>query len=352
MQDIVRKEAKEILQYFKEQGVDIKIISGDNPITVSNIAKKAGVENWNKFIDLSTVKPEEINNVVKKYTVFGRVLPTQKQDLIKAIKQAGHTVAMTGDGVNDVLALKEADCSIAMASGSDAARSVSQIVLLDSNFGSMKKIVAEGRRTINNIERSSELFLTKTLYACILAILFVFISMPYPFKPIQFSLINTVTIGIPSFVLALQPNKARVKGKFLKNVLKKALPTSLTVVCNILLAIIFSQILCIRTEAYTTICIILTAVTGFSMLARLCRPANLLRAFLWLFVVGLFLVQITLLKDMFYICTLNANEILLLAGLIAISECIYMLLYFALNHIQKRRENDDRTTKTEGNNGT
>lgn len=225
--DVIRKEASKTLKYFKEQGVNIKIISGDNPITVSKIAKRAGVENSEKYINMQEIKTkEQLEKAAKEYTIFGRVTPVQKKELVQALKKEGHTVAMTGDGVNDVLALKEADCSIAMASGSDATRNVAEIVLLDSNFASMPEIVLEGRRTINNIERSATLFLVKTIYASILAIIFLFVNMPYPFMPIQLTLISTVTIGIPSFVLALEPNKERIKGKFLRNVISRALRNS------------------------------------------------------------------------------------------------------------------------------
>ena len=225
--DVIRKEASKTLKYFKEQGVNIKIISGDNPITVSKIAKRAGVENSEKYINMQEIKTkEQLEKAAKEYTIFGRVTPVQKKELVQALKKEGHTVAMTGDGVNDVLALKEADCSIAMASGSDATRNVAELVLLDSNFASMPEIVLEGRRTINNIERSATLFLVKTIYAGILAIIFLFVNMPYPFMPIQLTLISTVTIGITSFVLALEPNKEIIKGKFLRNVISRALRNS------------------------------------------------------------------------------------------------------------------------------
>lgn len=241
--DKIRDEAKTTLEYFKEQGVCLKIISGDNPLTVSKIAKHAGLDHYDDYIDMTKLgQNENLEEIVQKYTIFGRVTPTQKKDLVVALKNMGHTVAMTGDGVNDVLALKEADCSIAMASGSDAARNVSELVLLDSNFEAMPKIVAEGRKTINNIERSASLFLAKTMYATILAILFVFISWPYPFMPIQLSLISVVTIGIPSFALALEPNKERIKGHFLINVISRSMPASITVVIGIILSIILSKV--------------------------------------------------------------------------------------------------------------
>lgn len=218
--DKIRKEAKQTLRYFKKQGVDIKIISGDNPITVSKIAKQVGIENYDQYVDMTTIEDEqEIEKVATQYTIFGRVSPTQKKVLIEALQKAGKTVAMTGDGVNDVLALKAADCSIAMANGSDATKSVSQLILLDSNFASMPKVVAEGRRTINNIQRSATLFLVKTIYSGLLAVMFLFMKEAYPFIPIQMSLISSITIGLPSFILALEPNKERIQGDFLRNVL-------------------------------------------------------------------------------------------------------------------------------------
>ncbi len=346
IQDKIREEAKATLQYFKEQGVTIKIISGDNPKTVSNISKQAGVEGYEKYIDMSKVETEDFKEIVNEHTIFGRVSPVQKQGLIKALKENGHTVAMTGDGVNDVLALQEADCSIAIASGSDAARNISQLVLLNSNFSSMPKIVAEGRRTINNIERSSELFLTKTIFTTILAVLFVFLSMPYPFRPIQMSLISVVTIGIPSFVLALQPNKARVKGKFLRNVLSRAFPTSLTMVCNIILTIIFSQIFKLDSSVYSTMCIILTTITGFTLILKLCRPFNLLRTALCIFITTLFLIEIVFLKDLFYISILSINEMILLGALVCISEAMYAIIYYS---IRKWREHESKRNRANSN---
>ena len=347
IQDKIRDEAKDTLNYFKEQGVTIKIISGDNPKTVSNISKIAGVEGYDKYIDMSKVETEDLTQIVKDYTIFGRVSPSQKQELIKALKQNGHTVAMTGDGVNDVLALQESDCSIAIASGSEAARNVAQLVLLDSNFSSMPKIVAEGRRTINNIERSSELFLTKTIFTTILAVLFVFITMPYPFKPIQISLISVVTIGIPSFVLALQPNKQRVKGSFLRNVLSRAFPTSLTMVCNIIMALILKGVFNLSNEVYATMCVLLTTITGFTLLIKLCRPFNLLRTALCIFVIVVFLFEVFLLDWLFNLTLFNLKELIVFGGAVAFSEAIYIILY---NSIKKWREHEYKKAAARINN--
>ena len=200
------------MRYFADQGVDLKVISGDNAVTVANIARKAGLEHADKYVDATTLRTEEdIRRAVNEYSVFGRVTPQQKLSFVKALKAQGHTVAMTGDGVNDVLALKEADCSIAMASGSDAARTVSSLVLLDSNFASMPVVVQEGRRSINNLQRSSALFLSKTIFSALIAVLFIFINYSYPFQPVQQTLISTLTIGTPSFILALEPNKERLR---------------------------------------------------------------------------------------------------------------------------------------------
>lgn len=231
--DCIRKEAPATLKYFAEQDVDIRIISGDSPVTVSGVAQRAGLEHYENYVDASTLTTdEELWEAADKYKIFGRVTPYQKLELVKALKAKGHTVAMTGDGVNDVLALKESDCSIAMQSGSDAARNVSNIVLLDSNFASMPKIVGEGRRSINNIERSSVLFLYKTVYSFLAALMFCFVPMGYPLQAIQLTQINMFTNGIPSFLLAMEPNFKRVKGEFIENVLPRSIMHGLLITFN------------------------------------------------------------------------------------------------------------------------
>ena len=265
--DKIRKEAIKTIQYFKEQGVEVKIISGDNPVTVSQIAKQVGVENSEKYIDMSLIKTkEEIEDAAVKYSIFGRVTPMQKKKIIVALKEHGRTVAMTGDGVNDVLALKEADCSIAMANGSDASKNVAQLILLDSNFSSMPQIVLEGRRSINNLERSASLFLVKTIYSTILSLIFLILGEQYPFVPIQLSLISLATIGIPSFLLALEPNKDKVQGDFLKNIIKKAVPTAMTVIIGVFAIAILYKMGRIEKEIYSSLCVI---VAGFSAILLL-----------------------------------------------------------------------------------
>ena len=268
--DKIRAEAPDTLKYFAEQGVDIKIISGDNPVTVSCVSQKAGVKNAEKYIDASSV--DNIGELVDDYTVFGRVTPPQKLELVKALKAKGHTVGMTGDGVNDVLALKEADCSVAMQSGSEAARNVSNLVLLDSNFASMPAVVAEGRRSINNVERSASLFLSKTTYSLLLAVLFVIIQIPFLFEPIQMTLINALCIGIPSFLLALQPNKELIRGSFISNVIRKAIPNGVSAVLALSAGIICSRIFGFTTEQLGTMSMFILASVSFVIVILACDP--------------------------------------------------------------------------------
>lgn len=342
--DVIRKNSKEILEYFDKQGVTIKLISGDNPITVSNIAKKAGVRDYNNYVDARTLKTDkEIKEAAMKYTVFGRVTPEQKKQIIIALKENKHTVAMTGDGVNDVLALKNADCSISVANGSDAARNVSQLVLMDNDFKSMPNIVDEGRRTINNIQRSATLFLVKTIYATILAILFVFVNMQYPFIPIQMTLINFVVTGIPSVVLALEPNKDRIKGRFIINVIKKALPTALTVVTNIIIISIISSLYNLDEVNYSSVCVVVTAITGFILLFRISRPFDLSRAILFVSVVSIFTIGITLFRNVFNIRLDLSNVVpIIILGITTIAVgVIYNLISNRIfKYVEKRLGND------------
>lgn len=339
--DKIRKAASRTLEYFYKQGVDIKIISGDNPITVSKIAKQVGVKHYENYIDMSQVKDKDIRKIVLKYSIFGRVSPMQKQLLVKALKKVRRTVAMTGDGVNDVLALKESDCGIAMANGSDATKSVSQLILLDSNFSSMPKVVAEGRRTINNIQRSASLFLVKTIYSGILALMFLFMGAAYPFVPIQLSLISTVTIGIPSFLLALEPNRERIKGKFLQNIIMRALPTSLAVALNIFVISILHRQGIIPDEQYSSLCVIATGICGIILLFTLAKsrkseesvlPVSIFRLGLAIVLTGLFIVGLTYLDWWFNIAPIvpMLNKIL---RIILASVINFVVFTFALRKI-------------------
>ena len=287
IQDKIREEAPDTLRYFKENGVAIKVISGDNPVTVSQISERVGIVGSEKYISLENKTEEEVRAAATKYTVFGRVNPEQKKILINALKMAKNTVAMTGDGVNDILALKEADCSIAMASGSEAARNVSHLVLLDSNFASMPKVVAEGRRAINNIQRTASLFLVKTFFSLIISLFIVFglierfLSEPgqlYPFKPGNLLLIEYFAIGVPSIFLALQPNKNIVKGKFLSNVLKKALPGGLTVTIHVLTTFVLASVLEFTHPMVITLIVLSATFTCLVVLYNVAKPYNIARA--------------------------------------------------------------------------
>ena len=344
--DKIRGEAPDTLRFFKEEGVDVKIISGDNPETVRAVAIRAGLENCDNIIDMSTLTTEEeIEEAATKYTIFGRVLPDQKLTLVKALKKAGHTVAMTGDGVNDVLALKAADCSIAMAAGSDAAKNVSSLVLLDNNFASMPHVVAEGRRSINNLERSAALYLMKTFYNTFLAVLFMIVAHPLPFEPQNLTLIGAVTIGIPSVVLALEPNNERVTGRFLTKVMVNSIPGAVTVLIGAI-AILICQthiITTITNEQVSTMFIILFTFVGFMMLAKVSMPWNLLHIVLYalmiLLFIGCYALPGQLFVDLFKLdknftwdmgkCILTIASILLV---------IYIGLCFLMNYIKVKRE--------------
>ena len=278
----IRKEAPETFKYFENQGVEIKVISGDNPVTVSQVALQAGIANADNYIDASTLTTDEaIEDAVLRYTVFGRVTPDQKRKFVRALKKAGRTVAMTGDGVNDVLALKDADCSVARASGSDAAAQASQLVLLDSNFACMPSVVMEGRRVVNNIERSASLFLVKNIFSFLLSLFSVCFMINYPLEPSQISLISMFTIGVPAFFLALQPNKNIIQGHFLSNVLIKALPAGITDFLVVGALVVFGQVFEVGETDISTACTMLLAIVGFVILYNISKPMNALRWCVW-----------------------------------------------------------------------
>lgn len=323
LQDKIRENARKTLEYFKRQGVSLKIISGDHPLTVKNIAERAGLSHL-KEIDAICLKDEEnIIEAVEKYNIFGRVTPEQKKDLVIALQNLGHIVAMTGDGVNDVLALKEADCSIAMASGSDATKNVSQLVLLDSDFSSMPYIVKEGRRTINNIERSASLFLVKTVYASILAVLFIFIDQPYPFIPIQLTLASISTIGIPSFILSFEPNNEIVKGAFLTNVLKRAVPPAFIIVFNIIVITILNLLFHMTYEQASTLSVFMTGMVMFMLLCKICKPLNKLRTSLIVSMFTIFILGFVGMRNVFSFSKFNTPMAFIVLTLTLLSYYFY-----------------------------
>ena len=308
----IRKNAKETFHYFAEQGVDIKVISGDNPMTVSKVALEAGIANAENYIDARQLQNEEdIEQAVRKYTVFGRVTPKQKRMFVQALKKNGKTVAMTGDGVNDVLALKDADCSIAMASGSDVASQASQLVLLESDFAKMPSVVAEGRQVVNNIERSASLFLVKNIFSFLLSALSLIFMITYPLGPAQVSLVSMMTIGTPAFLLAMEPNKNLIKGKFLTNVLLKALPAGLTDVIMVGLLILFGSVFGVSSEEISITATLLLAIVGLQILFELSKPMNIFRWIVWFGMLFGLLICVLFMGELFGI-----NQVTLKSGLL------------------------------------
>ncbi|MBR3332399.1 HAD-IC family P-type ATPase [Candidatus Saccharibacteria bacterium] len=320
LEDEIRHDAPEIINYFYKNDVEVKIISGDDLITVQNIAKTVGVRDL-RGVDLSTVKSPNYNQLVKEYAIFTRVKPEQKKNLIIAFKKQGKTVAMTGDGVNDILAMKEADCSIAIGEGSDAARRSAKLVLLKSDFAAVPSIIDEGRQSINNLERSTALFLAKTVYASILAVFFVFLPFNYPFTPIEMSLLNFACIGFPAFVLALEHNTDRIKNRFTKNILQYSFPIGLTVtVCMIALSIVADSQSFTHQEL-TTASVFITFVIDLSLIYWISRPLNLLRSGLLVTIIGIMaaVFLIPFLRDFFEFVFLTkdgaiASGIIIAAG--------------------------------------
>ena len=326
IRDKIRENASKTIDYFKKQGVILKVISGDNNKTVERIADSVGVPDAHKSIDASTLKTDdEIDKAIENYAVFGRVTPQQKKSFVEKLKAHGHTVAMTGDGVNDILALKEADCSVAMASGSDAAKNTAQLVLADNDFAHMPEVVAEGRRSINNIQRSASLFIVKTIYSFILAFVFIFVNVNYPFQPLQISLTSAFTIGLPSFVLALQPNHNRIQGRFMKNVILRSYPGSIMVVANIIVLICFSGQLSF--SEFSTLSVILTALIGVNMVIRLSIPINALRAALIVVVIAGLSVGILCFTELFNFVLPTGFALNLLIILAIISIVVYNVIY-------------------------
>jgi len=309
----IRPEAPDTFRYFAEQGVGVRVISGDNPVTVAEVARRAGIPNAERCVDARTLRTaQDYLRAAEEYTVFGRVTPDQKQKLVRALKKRGHTVAMTGDGVNDVLALKSADCSVAMASGSDVACQVSHIVLMDSNFARLPDVVAEGRRVINNIECSASLYLVKNIFSFCLAIISLSAALPYPFTPAQLSLVSALTIGIPSFVLAMEPNTDRVKGRFLPNVLLRALPAALTDILLIVGVLLFYVGFHLNEDALTTICTGIMGTVGLVMVDRTSRPYNAIRRATMIAVTALFIFSFFFLKSFFTLTALPWADALIL----------------------------------------
>lgn len=327
IRDELRPSARETVAYFQEQGVSLKVISGDDPRTVSAIAAEAGVAGASSWVDATTLEtPEAVREAAGRHVVFGRVTPAQKRELVRALRGRGHVVAMTGDGVNDVLALKEADCSVSMASGSAAARNVSEVVLADDDFSHMPEVVAEGRRSINNLQRSASLFLVKTVYAAALAVVCILLP-PYPFIPIQMSLISFAVIGMPSFVLALEPNHERVSGSFLANVLARSLPASAAITAGLFVAICVGRGLGLTFEQVSTVCTLVVCLVGVALIARVSWPPTPIRAVLIILCAAAPILGCTVFAWFYRFATFSAPIVVLVLVVGACALALFWRLY-------------------------
>lgn len=317
LSNAVREKAPDTFRYFEKQGVNVKVISGDNPATVSEVARQAKISGAENYVDATSLATDEdIEKAVQKYTVFGRVTPKQKQKIVKALQGQGHTVAMTGDGVNDILAMKDADCSVAMASGSEAAAQASQVVLLESDFSCMPSVVLEGRRVVNNIQRSASLFLVKNIFSFLMSIFSAVFMMTYPIEPSQISLISGFTIGIPAFFLAMEPNKSRIKGKFIINVFLRALPAGLTDLIAVGAIVWCGKVFGLSSAEVATAATMLLCMIGFMVLFKISEPMNKYRAIV---LVGNLIALL--------ICGIFFNDLFALSGMSA--SCILLFIMFS-----------------------
>ena len=333
LSDELRSNAPETLRYFREQGVTVKVISGDDPRTVAAIARRVGLEG--EAVDASTLASADLDDACGRYTVFGRVTPAQKKLLVEALKHAGHSVAMTGDGVNDIPALKAADCSIAMPGGADAAKQVAQLTLLDGNFASMPLVVGEGRRVIGNITRAASLFLVKTLYSFALAALVLFLPVDYPFQPIQLTLVSTLTVGFPSFVLALEPNHARARGGFLQTVLLRAIPGAAAVTVCALAAMLCRHLGWTAADC-STLATLSAGAVGLLMLMTVCLPLTRARALLLGAMTAAFVGAVLLFGRVFLLTTLGPRQGLALLGLIGAAGAVMALVTWLMKRLNRR----------------
>lgn len=344
LEDHIREQAAVTIAWFKQGGVKVKVISGDNPLAVSKIAAKVGIEGAEQYVSLDGMSDEEVKDAATRYTVFGRVTPDQKALLIKSMKEGGETVAMTGDGINDILAMKESDCSIAMASGSEAARNVSNLVLLDSDFSCMPGVVAEGRRVINNITKSSAIFLMKTFFVILIVLLFAFFparrfGFTYPFSPKQMLLLEVLVIGLPSFFLALQPNAEPIRGNFLPSVVKKSMPAALLMVMNVFVLFfteyLFGTNLGINFDDVNSMAVLCVTFTGFEMLALMCYKFNAYRGIMFLSALAASVISLFIMPETLGLVPLSLHELAIVGGLLAINLPLLLLLYKLFHRIKR-----------------
>lgn len=336
IRDEIRPTAASTIGFFREAGVDPKVISGDDAATVSAIASRVGVPGAERYVDATTLRSEdEIAEAARTCNVFGRVTPQQKRSLVRALQAEGHVVAMTGDGVNDVLALREADCSVAMASGSAAARNVAEIVLVDSDFSHMPQVVAEGRRSINNLQRSASLFLVKTVFSAALAFVCIFMP-PYPFVPVQMSLLSGTVIGVPSFVLALEPNHERVRGSFLANVLRRSLPASIVEVLALVVLLAVGRVVDQDFNQVSTMCLFMAFAVGYALVVRISQPPTLLRVALLVFMMLMMGGACLVLPGFFLISWLPLRMAIVLLVGIAAAVVVFNVLYDRFDQYAQR----------------
>ena len=333
LKDPLRKNAKEMLGYFKNQDVEVKIISGDNALTVSNIAKTAGLENYNSYIDLSTIKnDEEIAGIVDKYSIFARVLPHQKSIIVKALQEKGHKVAMTGDGVNDVIALREADCSITLPDATDSAKQVSQIVLLNSDFSVLKDVLMEGRRVVNNITNVARIFFIKTIYSMLLSVFCILTNMAFPFIPIQITLIDLVIEAYTSFFVSFERNEKPIRGTFLNTALTNALPFAIVIMLNIVILTVLGNVIGIEKNTLTTMMYLLIGFVSILAVQEVCMPFNKVHAFLFGTTAVGFYVAAYLFKNLLKLSPLAMEQI----GIIVILAIISYVIIFIKRKMYKK----------------
>ena len=323
----IREKAPHTFRYFEEQGVTVKVISGDSPVTASEVARRAGIPGAERYVDTGTLTTEqEIYDAAESYTVFGRVTPQMKKKLILAMKKQGHTVAMTGDGVNDVLAMKEADCGVAMASGAQAASQVAQLVLTESDFAAMPGIVGEGRRVINNIQRAASLFLVKNIMSLGVALVCIFGVMPYPFQSFNLTLIAALTIGVPGFFLAMEPNYERVRGRFLPTVLRQALPGGLTNVIVVVLAHLTMIAFGLPLTDSATVCTAVLAVVGMLVLYKVSVPFDNFRKIIWGAMAVALLGSFLLLGSFFELTITDSRSLLVMASALVAAPTVFFVM--------------------------
>ena len=351
LEDHIRKDAIETIAWFKENNVEVKIISGDDALTVSRIAKRVGVANCDKYVSLENMSLQEVAQIANKFTVFGRVTPEQKHTIVKALKTQGNTVAMTGDGVNDTLALKEANCSIAMADGSEVARNISHLVLMESNFSALPSIVMEGRQVVNNVQNSSVLYLMKTLFTMMLCVTTLILGISYPFTPKQLLLLEMFVIGIPSFILTFQPNTELIRGNFIPQVLKKSIPCALLMFINLLIVIILKENTSTLTDnEYTSLCTLLLTFIGYVNLVWICWPLNWLRTICVTISAILIVSCLIGLKQFFAITDYTFPVLMTLVTLLLCSIMVVVGIYYLKSwltniHLVKASNNSEATEK-------